>query len=393
MQSDLPMFALGRVLSQETNEVSNTGDPIALTGVLNRGRGVLVRPKEEAASNSYPNLNRLKVGQVIYSKLKAFEGSVAVVTPDAHGSLASPEFPTFSVGSGTLPAYLALVFEHPQFWESLSAESKGMGGRRERLHPADFLNVLIPIPSVSYQRRIVDLLSSADRLVGALEHEVAAASLVRSELSAKLLSDVRNRIPIGSLLTERKDQLTIDDDTFYTQVTVSGAGRGMRLRERKHGRDIGTKKQTVLRQDELVVSRIDARKGAMSVVPPDFAGAIVTSGFPCFTIDQTKALAPYVDLVVRSAAFARACDGISAGTTNRVAADMKRFGGLEVPLPALDEQRRIVDLAATADSRLGTAQDRAHAAQTLRDQLLHDLLSGAHAIPESYDRFLAEVQA
>jgi type I restriction enzyme S subunit len=248
----------------------------------------------------------------------------------------------------------------------------------------------IRIPSLTEQRRIVDLLTAADRIVRALTTELEAAEACRGALVADLLACVNNRAPIGGLLTERTDTITVDNSVLYTQVTVAGKGRGMRLREQKLGRDIGTKKQMVLAADELVVSRIDARKGAACVVPREFAGAIVTSSFPCFQVDTAICVPEYLDLVVRSPEFARACDAISAGTTNRVAADMSRFGALLVPLPTVAKQRDIVSSVSTLDVRVAAARQRLQSANTLRDQLLHDLLSGAYTIPESYDRFIAE---
>jgi hypothetical protein len=254
-------------------------------------------------------------------------------------------------------------------------------------------DVELLVPSLSAQRRIVDLLSSTDRLVAALAAEAEAAEACRGAVVADLLACATNRVPIGGLLTERTDTITVDDNVLYTQVTVAGKGRGMRLREQKLGRDIGTKKQMVLAADELVISRIDARKGAACVVPGEFAGAIVTSSFPCFRVDTAVCTPEYLDLVVRSREFARACDAISAGTTNRVSADMSRFGGVLVPLPTIAEQHRIIGTVSTVDVRVDAARQRLQSANTLRDQLLHDLLSGSHSIPASYDRFLAGVSS
>lgn len=250
--------------------------------------------------------------------------------------------------------------------------------------------VELRLPGEEEQRRIVDLLSATDRLVDALGDEVAAASLSRSELVIKLLSGAQSRVAIDSVLTEHKDQLSIDNDTLYTQVTVSGGGRGMRLRERKYGRDIGTKRQRCIAADTLIVSKLGAADGACCVVPIEFEGAVVTQDFPTFSLDLLQADPVFLDIVVRSLAFARQCASITNGTgQGRV--DMKRFGGLEIPLPGLEEQRRTVSLVAAADAMLQATKDKASAARQLRDQLLHDLLSGKHTIPESYDRFLAEV--
>jgi hypothetical protein len=60
----------------------------------------------------------------------------------------------------------------------------------------------------------------------------------------------------------------------------------------------------------------------------------------------------------------------------------------QVPLPELAEQR---DIRKTL-RRIAAARDLAASAvkrlADLRDRLLHDLLSGEHEIPDSYDRFI-----
>lgn len=255
----------------------------------------------------------------------------------------------------------------------------------------DLVRLQIPLPSLPNQRRIVSLLDGGDCYVEALEIEVGAAIAAKNAVVSDLLARVCATAPIGSVLTTRTDKITLDDDSLYTQVTVSGAGRGMRLREHRYGRDIGTKQQCVLHAGDLIISRIDARRGAMCVIPDEFTGAVVTSGFPTFAIVAEKVDPAYLDLVVRSTAFAKLCDSISAGTTNRVAADMKRFPALPIPLPPLGEQHRIVAIAADTARRCGAVSARLAAARLALDQLLHDLLSGNHQIPDSYDRFLTEV--
>lgn len=384
---------LGDVLKQVSRKVVVLGDvEYPELGLRAHGNGTFHKPPVNG-SETTKDLYSVEAGDLLLSVVFAWEGAAAVAGPADHGRFTSHRFPAFRCDPSLgVEEYMALWLVHGPGRQLLVANSPGGAGRNKTLNKTALLACTVRLPSVAEQRRIVDLLSTADRLVGTLENEVAAASLVRSEMSTKLLSDVRNRISIGSLLTECKDQLTIDDDTFYTQVTVSGAGRGMRLRERKHGRDIGTKSQRKISPGMLIVSKLGAADGAACVVPAEFDGAVVTQDFPTFAVDARQAHPPFLDIVVRSSEFARQCAGITNGTgQGRI--DMKRFGGLEVPLPSLDEQRRIVDLAATADSRLRAAQDKAHAAQTLRDQMLHDLLSGAHTIPESYDRFLAEVKS
>ena len=47
-----------------------------LVGVLNRGRGFLYRDPIPGSDTKYKTMNRIGPGQVVYSRLKAFEGAI-----------------------------------------------------------------------------------------------------------------------------------------------------------------------------------------------------------------------------------------------------------------------------------------------------------------------------
>ncbi len=61
---------------------------------------------------------------------------------------------------------------------------------------------------------------------------------------------------------------------------------------------------------------------------------------------------------------------------------------IEFDLPPIPEQLRIADLMSAVDDQLDALRHAREQTKTLRSALLQDLLSGAHRIPESYDRLL-----
>jgi len=138
------------------------------------------------------------------------------------------------------------------------------------------------------------------------------------------------------------------------------------------GSELGTAR-FVARSGDLIVSKIDARKGACGVLPESLDGVVVTGDFLTYEIDPEYALAPFVDVLVRSEMFASLCDTISGGTTNRVRMDMSRFPDLQVPLPPIGVQIRIVDLM--------DAMDQAHSALLSEQQALTHLVG---ALRESF---------
>ena len=76
---------------------------------------------------------------LVYSRLKAFEGAITVTPDDLPESFASQEFPTFGFASDADPDFFRILTTTQGMWDALQGASKGMGGRRERVKPADFL--------------------------------------------------------------------------------------------------------------------------------------------------------------------------------------------------------------------------------------------------------------
>jgi type I restriction enzyme S subunit len=102
------------------------------------------------------------------------------------------------------------------------------------------------------------------------------------------------------------------------------------------------------------VSRIDARNGAIGIVPDELDGAVVSNDFPCF--DIVEAIPEYLGWYTRTSAFVRSCIRASEGTTNRVRLKEDRFLSIHVPLPPVEEQRRVVARLDNLERLIGAAK-------------------------------------
>ena len=150
---------------------------------------------------------------------------------------------------------------------------------------------------------------------------------------------------IGSFLKKSKDQIEIQDDAEYKQVTVKINNGGVIARndgQLKRGSEIGTKRQTVVHAGQFIVSKIDARNGAFGVIPDDLEGAIVTNDFPVFDVDSSKILPQFMVLISTTPQFVEFARKCSSGTTNRKRIDIDAFLQQVIPLPSLKEQIQIV---------------------------------------------------
>lgn len=146
-------------------------------------------------------------------------------------------------------------------------------------------------------------------------------------------------IKIGQILKQQKMMEFVIGIKKYKQITVKMNGKGVILRKEIQGSNIKTKTQFIASAGDFIISKIDARNGAFGIVPLELNGAIVTSDFPLFKVDQQVMLPDFLNIVIQSPQFIKICQLTSVGTSNRRRVNLNRFLDSKIPLPTLKEQK------------------------------------------------------
>lgn len=145
---------------------------------------------------------------------------------------------------------------------------------------------------------------------------------------------------MGEVLRHRKEFVTIDDLTIYRRPRVQLHAKGIVLRDEVPGALIKTKKQQVCQAGEFLVAEIDAKVGGVGIVPDALDGAIVSSHYFLFGVDEATLDRRYLDYFIRTPAFREQVE--AQGSTNYAAIRPAHVLGYMLPLPPLAEQRRVV---------------------------------------------------
>ena len=173
----------------------DTGSKYPNVGLLSFGRGVFEKAPIDGAATSAKMLYRIKAGQFIYSRLFAFEGAYGVVPDHLDGYYVSNEFPVFDVDPKVTDGrFLAAYFRSQAVWEQLGQASRGLGNRRQRVHPEAVLALEVWLPPLELQRLIVEQMArlgdcramhqQALELLSALESSMLSQTLDLSNDSA-----------------------------------------------------------------------------------------------------------------------------------------------------------------------------------------------------------------
>ena len=147
-------------------------------------------------------------------------------------------------------------------------------------------------------------------------------------------------VALGEVVRHRKEFVTIEPDKTYSRCRVQTSARGIVLRDRVPGDTIKTKKQQVCRAGEFLVAEIDAKLGGYGIVPDELDGAIVSSHYFLFEVEERHLLRRFLHWYCQTSNFLEQVN--ARGSTNYAAIRPGNVLTYTIPLPPLDEQRRIV---------------------------------------------------
>ncbi len=112
---------------------------------------------------------------------------------------------------------------------------------------------------------------------------------------------------------------------------------------------------------DLVFSKIDARNGAVGLVPDSIPKAVVTSEYPVFTPKADKLRAGYLHHLLRADHFKADLQRKASGTSGRKRVTPEGFLSLEIPVPTLAEQDALIAAYTDALTRAAQLEQEAEA--------------------------------
>ena len=197
------------------------------------------------------------------------------------------------------------------------------------------------------------------------------------------------KIALGDVLCRSSEPAVCMPDAEYDEVTIRLWGKGVISRGKVRGADVTTPRR-VVRANQLILSKIDARNGAIGLVPQELDGAIVSNDFPSFEFADSGQLDPaFMGWMVRSRHFVDLCKAASEGTTNRVRIKEDRFLAQKIMLPPIAEQQAIVSRLDTLANKVRRVNEHLDAIERDADRLL--AVRFRDAIADAPMRPMAEV--
>lgn len=137
---------------------------------------------------------------------------------------------------------------------------------------------------------------------------------------------------------------SVDSNKQYRLLGVRLNNEGPFLRETKMGAESSAPSLFRVQTGDFIYSRLFAWRGALGLIPPELDGCFVSNEFPLFVAKDDRIDLQYLDYWFHLPDVVRAIEADCTGSTPLTRNRYKEvfFLALQIPLPPLPEQRRIV---------------------------------------------------
>jgi len=336
-RSKYPFTPLGQHLTLITEKIKPNNKPeteFVILGVSNK-EGVFVN-KRKLGKEIKQAYYIVKKNHFCYNPYRINVGSIGLNEFDYKNQIISGAYVVFKVDERVInPRYLYALFKTKRFLDYV--REMATGGVRMNFKFEYLQNWKIPLPPLDVQKQIIEKIERQKSIIQGVEK-----ILEGWEVDENLFKNHPKRI-FGEVITLVRRPIKVDPTKEYIQIRLQLWGRGPIKRESAVKQEIRTLNQYIVKEGDFIVSKIDARNGAMGIVPKELDGAIVTNDFPTFTVNESYVLRDYLKYLVKTSLLLDELNELSEGATGRKRVSISDILNLKIPLPPLDVQQKIVE--------------------------------------------------
>lgn len=184
-------------------------------------------------------------------------------------------------------------------------------------------------------------------------------------------------VPLGEIARQRREPLTaasaLDQRqtiTIHFDGTIVPRGRETAFKGAMFAAYAG----------DVVFSKIDARNGALGVVPAALPRVVVTSEYPVFVADAQQVQTDWLHRLLRHSSVLNALQQRAAGTSGRKRVGPADFASIAIPLPPLAEQQRLIAALDAAQQSAAALQQQAAQQRVVAQAIFEAALGFAPAV-------------
>jgi type I restriction enzyme S subunit len=336
----------------------------------------------------------IRTQDVLVSTVRPYLRGFALVPEFLDGEIASTGFAVLRANpSKILSGLVWAIVGTNNFVDYLM--DRATGSSYPAVRPEDVASFDFSLPPLDEQKRIVDVVSSVDVYIDALQEQADTARNARDAVLHELLSAAGGdwtETTLGDISDTRLGKMlsaTTDDGSGALHPYLRNAN--VRWGEV----DLSDLKEMRFSQKDCEIFSLLAgdlliceggEPGRTALLKKDLPGIYFQKAI--HRVRCKQGLEPeFLEYWMHHLTVSGLLDDFLTSTTIQHLTGEK-LRQLPVLLPSMDEQRRIVNAVSSIDEVIQSTEQAVFNAKTLRSGLLSDLLSGEHEIPASYDLLL-----
>jgi type I restriction enzyme S subunit len=361
MKKEWPRVRLGEIL-QHRKEFITIDDLTTYRRprVQLHAQGIILRDEVPGALIKTKTQQVCRAGELLVAEIDAKVGGFGILPEPLDGSIVSSHYFLFYLDELRLDRrFLKYFISTPEFREQVAAQGST---NYAAIRPADVLGYEIPLPPLTEQRRVV---ARIEELAAQIHEARSLRQLAAEQAKVLILSKVTSlfdglvgsaRVPIRTLGVGGKNPVQtgpfgaqLHSSEFVEEgVPVLNVGNvwpeGLRLDRVDHvpSEKAEQLSRYSLEPQDLLFARSGATLGKVCLVPKQCNGWLMTGHLFRVRFDQSRVFCRFAFAALRGARSIRTqIFGQVRGAT-RPGYNTKLLGNVEIPLPSVSEQRRIV---------------------------------------------------
>lgn len=197
------------------------------------------------------------------------------------------------------------------------------------------------------------------------------------------MSDGYSLRPLGEVMHLDVQRTPMVPATAYRLAGVLNAGQGLVAKGEIDGGDTGYAAMNVLRVDQVVMRKLTAWEGPITVVPAEFDGFVVSNEFPTFTLGA-ELMPDWMRHICRSPRlWAEMKNRVSGTVQRRKRLNPEQLLQIQLPIPPREVQAGIVEVLDAVDDQIIALGVEADALARVHDATRETLLADAPLVPLS----------
>ena len=408
---------------QETKAISSNYGLSTLGDVLvnlTNGRKFTLKDNEiygEPTISSKTNeisVSRQDFGKIfkVKSRVKILKGDLVISKMHTQNGLFAFAKQEFASTTTFIPFKIRDELINPNFLymllkPTLARLVKFDSVKRETYKVDEILDLQIPLPPRPIQDKIIDDLQKIENKIKALKDKKVSVEKEIDDFIQKILgvdtnAQILNKTGVkivqykdlklfdyksnaletnevspdlqykfSDFLTRKLDKVKIVNGIEYKRVTVRTKAGGLTLRDKVYGKDIGTKNQFEIKEGQFLISKIDARNGSFGIGGNELDNAIVTADFLNFEINRSIVNDKFLIMVLKTPFYVEKLSSLSSGTTGRKRINEQKFLEVNISLPTVIEQNKLIEKLSNLDRKIESLSSRL---KKTKEKVLYNLI-------------------